>query len=81
MSFLKSKEFRKLEEVTKLSAEIKSIDVMVKFLKKRKLRLLKKMGIDTNGTITNWLYHYGFSQYNGFYNNNLNRRQIWDGIT
>ena len=53
MSFLKSKEFRKLEEVTKLSAEIKSIDVMVKFLKKRKLRLLKKMGIDTNGTITN----------------------------
>ncbi len=53
MSILKSKEFKKLETITKLGAEIKSIDIMIKFLKKRKTKLLKKMGIDTNGNNVN----------------------------
>ena len=81
MSILKSKEFKKLETITKLGAEIKSIDIMIKFLKKRKTKLWKKKGIDTNGIITNWLYHYDISWYIFLSNINLNRRQIWDGIT
>lgn len=81
MSILKSKEFKKLETITKLGAEIKSIDIMIKFLKKRRIKLLKKMGIDTNGISTNWLYHYDISWYIFLGNINLKRRQIWDGIT
>ena len=46
MSLTKSKEFKYLEKTIKIGQEIKSIDTMIKFLKKRKTRLLKRLGID-----------------------------------
>ena len=47
MSLTKSKAFKHLEKTIKIGQEIKSIDTMIKFLKKRKTRLLKRMGIDS----------------------------------
>ena len=46
MSLGKSKAFKDLEKTIKIGQEIKSINTMIKFLKKRKTRLLKRLGID-----------------------------------
>jgi len=46
MSLLRSKEFKNLEKTIKIGQEIKSIDTMIKFLKKRKTRLLKRLRIN-----------------------------------
>ena len=53
MSLVKSKAFKDLEKTIKIGQEIKSIDTMIKFLKKRKTRLLKRLGID-DGMGNSW---------------------------
>lgn len=50
---IKSKEWKSLEKTMILSAQITQIDTIINMLKKRKQRLLKRMGIGKNGeTIT-----------------------------
>jgi len=82
MSIVKTKAYLDLQKTLKLGAQIDQINIIIKMLEKRKKRLLHRMGVtDKNGIINNWLYHYDSSCYIFFNNNNLNRRQIWDGIT
>lgn len=46
---MKSKEWRNLEKTMIRSAQITQIDTIINMLKKRKQRLLKRMGIGKNG--------------------------------
>jgi len=66
MSLGRSKEFKNLEKTIKIGQEIKSIDTMIKFLKKRKTRLLKRLGIDY-GVANNW-YNCNINIFNVHFN-------------
>ena len=47
MTIVKTKAFKELTKTIKLGQEIHTIDTMIKFLEKRRKKLLKRMGIDS----------------------------------
>ena len=49
MSLVKMKAFKEMTKTLKLSAQIEQIDTIISMLSKRKNRLLKRMGIGTDG--------------------------------